>query len=711
MKRILPGFIFVSCFLTSSYCQRFTVRDIELGIQTYLYPETIKNLQWQGGSDKYLYSSDTLLYSSDVITRQNELLISLNEINALVTELGEPEFKILPAIRSTSEDEICFKSETCLFLLNYKNKTSVLFRIPDSAENMAINPHYKLIAYTLGSNIYLEDSTQQVLQVTFDTVDGIRNGDIVYRSEFGIETGLFWSPGGNYLAYYRKDETMVTKYPLININAPIAKPAPIRYPMAGMKSEETDVWVYSLKDKSHTRLQIEGDRDQYNTNLSWTPDESAIYIQHLNRDQDSMVLRSYSSSTGELNAVLFTETNPCYVEPENPLVFSHLQPGDFFYQSQQSGYNHIFCYDASEHKLEQLTSGKWEVVKFLGCDTTEQSLFFIATGKPPLEFHLYRFDRNTGNLQRLTSEAGTHEVIMNKSGSFFIDNFSSYTVPRKIALLNNSGNIVSELLTAKNPIEEYELGEVITDTLLAADGKTTLYYQITKPVNFKAKKRYPVLVYIYGGPHLQLINNTWMDRQAYFNQYMAQHGYLTFMIDTRGSDYRGKEFEEIIYRQTGIPQLEDVMEGIKLLKTLRYVDTTRIGVHGWSFGGYMAISLMLNYPDVFKAGVAGGPVIDWKYYEVMYGERYMDTPLQNPVGYAKTSLLDKVDRLKGKLLIIHGGIDPVVVPQNSLLFLQEAIKHDKDVEYFIYPDHEHNVDGMARIHLTRMITSYFFNHL
>lgn len=293
----------------------------------------------------------------------------------------------------------------------------------------------------------------------------------------------------------------------------------------------------------------------------------------------------------------------------------------------------------------------------------------------------------------------------------FIDTYSSFTVPNKSVLYDSKGNLLKMFNDAPNPIAKYRLGEVDTGTIMAADGTTPLYYKLVKPVDFDPSQKYPVIVYVYGGPHVQLISDSWYGRIDYLHQYYAQHGIASFILDCRGSDNRGKTFEEVIYRQQGIPQTHDQYEGVKFLQSLNWIDTARMGIEGWSFGGYMTLSMLVNYPGVFKVGVAGGAVTDWKYYEVMYGERYMDTPEQNPDGYRNTNLNLLTDNLQSKLMLIHGSMDDVVVWQHSLVFLQEGISKGKMIDYFIYPGEKHGVTGNNRLHLTRMISEYFFENL
>jgi dipeptidyl-peptidase-4 len=314
---------------------------------------------------------------------------------------------------------------------------------------------------------------------------------------------------------------------------------------------------------------------------------------------------------------------------------------------------------------------------------------------------------------QLTTISGAHNASVSSDGLLVLDQYSNATTPNEISILNIKTKMATTtLVKADNPFTgKIDLPRIEMVTLTAADGTTPLNGRLIYPANFDATKKYPVTVYVYGGSHAQLITNKWLSGAGYFDMYMAQQGYVVFTLDNRGSDARGKKFCDVTHRNLGVNEMADQMKGVDFLKSKSFVDTNKIGVFGWSFGGFMTTSLLTSQPDTFKVGVAGGPVIDWKYYEIMYGERYMDTPQDNPEGYAKTSLLDKVKNLKGRLLVIHGAQDPVVVQQHSMNFIEASIKAGKQVDYFLYPNHEHNVGGKDRIHMYAKIADYFDVHL
>lgn len=711
MKTKILLFICIALFPEFVISQNFTVNDIEIGRLTYLKPQDIRNIQWREGSDNISYIRNDSLFASSVYRQEELLLLSLVQLNDLLEKNELSDIKQFPDVAFLSENKVLFNVNSQMISLDMLSNDISVFTIPETNEVPVVEPHTHRIAYTDDQNIFFSEFDKDRVQLTNDSVEGIMNGETVYRHEFGMEEGMLWSPCGNYLAFYKKDESQVAQYPLVNIQGRIAFAENIRYPMAGMASEETEIWVYSVSDGSLVKLETIGEPDSYHTNLCWSPDEKLIYLQHLNRDQNRMTLCYYSSVTGEKQKELFTEIDKKYVEPMNPLVLSEKVPGDFLYQSEKSGYNHIYYFDSKKNKLVQLTKGDWEVTGLIGFDENEKSIFFMATKDSPLERHLYKYDMDSKSVTRLTSVNGTHEVVMNSNKTMFIDSYSSTSVPNIIRIIDNEGNEISEWLNAPNPLEEYSLGKVTTGTILAADNKTPLYYRITWPVDFDSTQKYPVILYVYGGPHVQLISDSWFGRTGFLHQYFAQHGIASFELDCRGSDYRGREFEDIVHRQLGIPQIEDQYKGIAFLKKQSWIDTNRIGIHGWSFGGFMTISMMLHYPDLFKIGVAGGPVTDWKLYEVMYGERYMDPPEENPEGYDKTNLNKLTGNLQGKLLIIHGALDNTVVWQNSLVFIQECINNNKQVDYFVYPLEEHNVLGKERVHLTEKIARYFLDNL
>ena len=558
--------------------------------------------------------------------------------------------------------------------------------------------------------------------VTRETQDGIVCGQAVHQREFGITKGMFWSPKGSALAFYRMDERMVTAYPLVNIDTRCATPVPHKYPMAGMKSHEVTVGVYQVATGQTVWLETGLPKEKYLTNIAWSPDEKSIYIAELNREQNEMHLVRYSALTGKKEADLFTETDRCYVEPQHPVLFLPNDPDKFIWQSEADGYNHLYLYDTTGKELRKLTGGEWVVTKVLGFSKDGNKVIFEGTAPHPvspnmqgtgMQRYIWETDLRTGDIMNCLSwKVGVHRWLLSPSGEYAIDYVSSPSTPRDIDLIRvKDAKVISTLLSAPDPFKLYRMPRIKVGHILAADGKTRLNYRLTLPPDLDETKKYPTIVYVYGGPKVQLVTGDWQNGARGWDLYMAQRGYVMFTVDSRGSANRGHAFESVIHRNLGINEMADQVKGVEFLKSLSYVDADRIGVHGWSYGGFMTTNLILTYPEIFKVGVAGGPVIDWSNYEIMYGERYMDRPQDNPEGYKNANLKLKAGNLKGHLLMIHGDIDPVVVWQHSLGFLKACVEADTYPDYFVYPRHEHNVTGKDRPHLHEKITRYFDDYL
>ena len=569
------------------------------------------------------------------------------------------------------------------------------------------NEKSRISAFVKADQLCITDAEGKTRQITTDGSREIVYGQAVHRNEFGIEEGIFWAPDGNRFAFYRMDQSMVTDYPQVNTFERVATHEPDKYPMLGMTSHKVTVGIYDCTSGKVQYLNAGDPTDRYFTNIAWAPDSKTVYMFELNRLQNDSRLVSYDATTGDKLKELYSETSDKYVEPLHPIVFLPWDKSQFIMQSQKDGYNHLIIYNIGTGKTRQLTSGKFVVEELYGFNEKAKSVIIASNEANPIQRNIYAVDVKTGKRKPLDNARGYHLAILSKSGQWLVDGYSEPDVPRNYDLVATATGKSTRLLTSKNPWEGYQQPIFESGTIKADDGVTDLYWRMVKPADFDPTKKYPTVVYVYGGPHAHNVDATWHWGSRSWETYMAQKGYVLFILDNRGSENRGLEFEQATWHRLGKVEMRDQMKGVEYLKSLPYVDADRLGVHGWSYGGYMTISLMTNYPDVFKVGVAGGPVIDWRWYEVMYGERYMGTPETNNEGIEACSLIPMAKNLKGKLQIIIGMNDPTVVPQHALSFLNACTEAGTQPDFFVYPGEGHNMRGHKSVHLHERITQYF----
>lgn len=641
-------------------------------------------------------------------------LFTLDDVNAAIdTTKTKPVYALYSAqFPEAGKTLALLQTSTANLLYDWKTKQIVWQgpRVSGSSHN-DFTYASRSEAFVKDWNLYVTTADGKTHQVSTDGSRELQYGQSVHRDEFGIHKGTFWSPKGNLLAFYRMDQTMVTDFPLVD-NAPrVATLAPEKYPMAGMTSHKVTVGVYNPATEQTIYLQAGDPTDRYFTNIAWSPDEKTVYVIEVPRSQDKAELVSYDAATGRRLAVLYTETNARYVEPCNPIVFLPWDSSKFVYQTRRDGYNHLYLFDTTGKELAQLTKGAFEVIEMLGFNETTRSIIFKANADSPIGHNIYAVNVKSGKRTRLDNGQGVHHAKLSAGGRYMIDTWNAPDVYRHVDLASTAMPKAVNVWADDKCYEDFNMPEITSGTIKAADGTTDLYYRLVKPVDFDPNKTYPAIVYVYGGPHAHLVDASWHYSARPWEYYMAQRGYVMFVLDSRGSEYRGFEFESCTHRHLGDNEMKDQLEGVKFLKSLPYVDGNRLGVHGWSFGGFMTTNLMCSYPDVFKVGVAGGPVIDWKYYEVMYGERYMDTPQENPEGYESSSLLPKAKNLKGRLQVIVGYNDPTCVLQHSLSFLKACEDAGTQPDYFVYPGEGHNMAGHMQVHLHDRITRYFDDYL
>ncbi|MEO6949805.1 MAG: DPP IV N-terminal domain-containing protein [Ginsengibacter sp.] len=729
MKKLFLGFIIFLSYATYAQDKQLTIQDALVNNRTTLAPENLSRLQFIKGTDDYIYlrkgvAGEEWMRGSFNGKKENTFL-TLSQLNERLRIMGKDSLKTLPPSQFTKDYYSLSINGTKYSFSNNSQVYHTLMSKEFSGKENLDESSDGYLAYLQDHNLFISKDGN-TKQVTFDGTKDIVYASSVHREEFGISKGTFWSNNGKLLAFYRMDQSMVTDYPIIDWTTRPAKNVNIKYPMAGDKSHEVTVAVYNTDTKSVVYLKtldgtfddpdspfpvLNNPAERYLTNIAWSPDDKYVFIAVLNRQQNHMWLNQYNALTGEFIKTLFSEKDAKYTEPLVPMLFLKNKPDEFIWQSRRNGWNHLYLYNINGTLIKQLTNGIWEVLDVKGFDKKGENLFYMSTEESPIDKNLYELNLKSLKTKRITTVSGVHNTLLNDNGTMVIDNYSNRQNPRTIRLVETKSGKTKTLFQAANPLQDYALGEMRLFTIKNTEG-TDLYCRMYKPVQFDSTKKYPVIVYWYGGPHAQMITNSWNGGASdYWFQYMAERGYVVFTVDVRGSANRGKAFEQSIFRRLGNVQMEDMMTGINYLYGLPYVDKDRMGLYGWSFGGFMTTNFVLNHPGIFKAAVAGGPVMNWQYYEIMYGERYMDTPQENPEGYAETNLLKQAYKLKDKLLLIHGLQDPVVVQENSVNFVKACVDAGVQVDYMIYPGHEHNVLGKDRAHLYQKITDYFMEYL
>jgi len=710
----------IALFSSVTFAQKknFTMEDVVFNSTTSLAPSTLKALQWI--PNEYSYSFVDKVNDVDILVKgyvtsgKREEIISFIELSEKILDHSNIIPKSFPKITWIDEFNFHFRTDDKVYKYSLEeNDLSVITSLPIGSENIYVSSNGNTSAFTKNNNLFISVSEEDNKQITFDDGYNITNGIACSRSCFGIDRGIFWSPKSNFVAFYSEDLTEVTDYPLVDITSTPAKLKNIKYPMAGQNSAVVKIGIYNFNSDKTVWLKTDGEKNQYLTSVTWGPDEKFIYTAHLNRDQNHLRLIKYNAVNGSQVKVLFEEKSDKYVEPEHPLYFLPNDPTKFIWFSERDGFNHLYLYNTEGELQKQLTSGNWVVTKLLGFDRKKENFFIVGTKESPIERHLYKINLIDNRFpKKLTPDIGTHNITMHNSGLYFIDQFSSLTVLNKITIMNDKGEGIGLMHNANNPIKDYALGEIDVFTIKADDDSTDLYCRMVYPPNFDTTKSYPVIVYVYSGPHNQLVRNKWdYGKYAFWFKYMAQNDHIVFSVDNRGTNYRGINFEQVTFRNLGTVEIQDQLKGIEYLKSKSFIDANRIGVYGWSYGGFMATSLMTQTKDIFKVGVAGGAVIDWNYYEVMYTERYMDTPESNFDGYSKANLLNYINNLEGKLLLVHGTLDPVVVWQHTLQYAKKAAENNVPLDYYPYPGNEHHMMDMDKLHLYNKISNYFLDNL
>ncbi|MBK7963985.1 MAG: S9 family peptidase [Bacteroidetes bacterium] len=649
----------------------------------------------------------------DTILRPSQLTAHKEPAEFGTYKFSADERKILLSVNSESIYRHSTREEYYLF----ERDNNKLSKVTNHGKAMygTFSPDGSMLAYVRDNNLYVWDITSKVEKAI--TTDGVKNKiingatDWVYEEEFSMDVAFGWSADGKNISYYQFDESEVKEFNLTTYGELYPKEELYKYPKAGERNSAVSLYNYNLQNNKATLI-FKTDSDwEYLPRVKWTQNPDVVSFQRTNRHQSQLELVLYSVSTGKSSVVL-KEQNKSFIEITDDLTF--LKDGKrFIWTSTRNGYNHIYLYQIDGKLIKQITSGNFDVTQYFGYDEKSSTLFYQSAERSPLERHIYSITIS-GKKKALTQIAGIHKAEFSSGLKYFADTYSSFDSPYTCTLNQNDGKLLRTLednSTVKKTLTQYKLGKIDTLSFSTEDG-TRLYGWMITPPDFDKNKKYPVIMHVYGGPGVQTVTNDWDGPNYLWHQMLAQKGYLVVSFDNRGTPGRGLEFANCIYKDMGNLEVQDQLSAVKFLKGKSFVDADRMGVWGWSFGGYMTSLLMTKGNGVFKAGIAVAPVTNWRYYDSIYTERYLQTPQENAKGYDDNSPINYAKDLKGKLLLVHGSTDDNVHMQNSMDFVTALVKANKQFDLFIYPNKNHSIrGGTTRLHLYTMMTNHLVKNL
>ena len=585
----------------------------------------------------------------------------------------------------------------------------------DPIMHATLSPAGNTIAFVKENNLFYRDlETEKTTQITFDgennkIING--SGDWVYEEEFVLVRAFEWSPDGKEIAFVRFNESEVPEFSMDMFQQNLY-PSQYRfkYPKAGEKNSEVSLHVYNLKKDDVGNVDLSNYQSYYIPRITWA-ESGRVVATVMNRLQNHLQLVNVYSkdlSTG----LLFEEKAEAYIEVNDYLTFT--SNGDFIWVSEMDGYRHIYMYDEKGNKIRQITDGDWEVTDVYGLDAKEKNIYFQAAATSPINREIYSVSLRGGKMKTLTSRTGTNRASFSKSKDYFINYYSNSNNPQEVTLLTSKGKLVRELemnKEYKERLEKYNLSKVERFGFSTEEGTDLAGYMI-KPQDFDPNKTYPVFMYVYGGPGSQTTQNSWGGSNYFWFQMLAQQGYIVVSVDNRGTGARGRDFRTVTYQELGKYETEDQIATAKYLASLDYVDGERIGIFGWSYGGYMSSLCLSKGADYFKAAIAVAPVTNWRYYDTIYTERYMRTPQENEIGYDDNSPINHVDKMRGSYLLVHGSADDNVHYQNTMEMVRQLVEADVEFDMFVYPDKNHGIyGGNTRLHLYRKMTNFITENL
>jgi dipeptidyl-peptidase 4 len=664
----------------------------------------------------------TELWAMDAASGERRLLVGADKLEMILpaetgratqaTGLG----RRAPALYQWAPDGagILFQGPTALAWFDLKSQTGrTLVSGKGALADPKISPDGHYVSFVRNHNLWLVSvSDAKERAVTQGGMEEIRKGELdwVYPEELDIKTAYWWSPDSSEIAYLEMDERKVSQYPMVDFSSPSGEAEMERYPVAGGTNPVVRVFVTATSGGEPRVMDIGTETDIYVPRVNWLKDSKHLAIQRLNREQTTLDLLIADTATGKTRTAI-TETDPNWINVSDDLYF--LKDGKrFLWSSERSGYRHLYLYDLDGKQLAQITKGDWEITALNAVDESKGLAYFTTTVASPTERQLCVVGLGGSGFTRITKESGTHDVNFAPNAAAFYDTYSSAATPPSQGLYSAGGSRIAAIDENKiAELADYHLSPIEFLSVKSRDG-VVLNASMIKPPNFDPQKKYPVLVYTYGGPHAQVVRNGWGGANFLWHELMAQKGYIIFSLDNRGSTARGHAFETPLHLRLGAQELSDQRDGVQYLKTLPYVDGNRIGIWGWSYGGHMTLHAMFEAGDDFKVGFAGGPVTDWHYYDSIYTERYLGLPQKNEKGYEDSSPVKYAAQLKGKLMIAHGTGDDNVHYANTLSVINDLIEAGKYVEVLAFPGRGHGVsDPAARRVLMQHVTQFFLDNL
>lgn len=654
-----------------------------------------------GGSKKVIIPAEAFSYQG-------------NAIEPSGYEFSADESKVL----ISSQEEKIYRRSSKAFFYVYDVSTQILKPVSTEGKQSyaAFSPDGKQVAFVRDNNMfYVNLSDGKETQVTSDGIlNKIINGstDWVYEEEFEFTRAFFWSPDSRKIAFYKFDESQVKEYNMQVWSGLYPADYTYKYPKAGEKNAEVSIHCYDLATGTTSPINTGEEKDNYIPRVKWTHDPDLLSILRLNRNQNHLEVLHASMASGKVS-VAYEEKNYTYIEVNDDLTY--LNDGkSFLISSEKNGFRHLYLYGMDGKQINAVTVGNWEVDKVMGVDENKKRIYFTSAEISSLERYLYSIDYTGKSKKQITSDKGMHEVTMSPGFSYFIDEWSTADAPPEVRLFSAGGKVVKTLTSndgLKGTLATYNLSATEFFQFHSA-GNVAINASMIKPPGFNASAKYPVFIHLYGGPGHQTVKNGWNGPDYAWYQMLAQKGYVIVSIDNRGTGGRGAEFKKCTQHQLGKYETEDLIAAAKYLGSLSYIDKDRIGVFGWSFGGYMSSLAMTVGADYFKAGIAVAPVTSWRFYDTIYTERFLGQPKDNPSGYDDNSPLSHASKLKGAYLLIHGTGDDNVHVQNSIEMEKALIKANKQFQVFYYPDRNHGIyGGNTRLHLYTMMTQFIEKNL